>query len=102
MWAHGSFSFKDLLDIVNPLQHVPIIGSIYRYLTGDEPSGGARVIGESLYGGADRASPRLEGPGLGRAPARRRVRSARRRSGHDRGRGGDAAFECAEYERRRR
>ena len=51
LWSHGSFSFKDLLDIVNPLQHLPVIGSVYRYLTGDEPSGGARIIGDSIYGG---------------------------------------------------
>jgi hypothetical protein len=51
LWAHGGFSFKDLLDIVNPLQHLPIIGSIYRYLTGDEPSGGSRIIGDAIYGG---------------------------------------------------
>ena len=51
LWSHGSFSFKDLLDIVNPLQHLPVIGSIYRYLTGDEPSGGARIVGDAIYGG---------------------------------------------------
>ena len=51
MWSHGSFSFKDLLDVINPLQHLPVIGSIYRYLTGDEPSVGTRVIGDALYGG---------------------------------------------------
>jgi hypothetical protein len=51
MWSHGSFSFKDLVDIVNPLQHIPVIGSIYRYLTGDEPSTGTRIIGDGLYGG---------------------------------------------------
>lgn len=51
MWSHGSFSFKDLLDIVNPLQHLPVVGSIYRYLTGDEPSVGTRIIGDGLYGG---------------------------------------------------
>lgn len=51
LWSHGSFSFKDLLDIVNPLQHIPVVGSIYRYLTGDEPSGGARIVGDSIYGG---------------------------------------------------
>lgn len=51
LWSHGNFSFKDLVDIVNPLQHLPVIGSVYRYLTGDEPSGGARIIGDSLYGG---------------------------------------------------
>src|SRR5215469_11914470 len=51
LWSHGSFGFKDLLDIVNPLQHLPIIGSVYRYLTGDEPSGGARIVGDAIYGG---------------------------------------------------
>lgn len=51
LWAHGSFSFKDFLDIINPLQHLPIIGSVYRYLTGDEPSGGDRIAGDALYGG---------------------------------------------------
>jgi hypothetical protein len=51
LWSHGSFGFKDFLDIINPLQHLPVIGSIYRYLTGDEPSGGARIVGDAIYGG---------------------------------------------------
>ena len=51
LWSNGSFGFKDLLDIVNPLQHLPVIGSVYRYLTGDEPSGGARIIGDAIFGG---------------------------------------------------
>jgi hypothetical protein len=51
LWSHGSFGFKDLLDIINPLQHLPVIGSVYRYLTGDEPSGGARIVGDTIYGG---------------------------------------------------
>jgi hypothetical protein len=51
LWSKGGFSFKDLLDIINPLQHLPVVGSIYRYLTGDEPSGGARIVGDALYGG---------------------------------------------------
>jgi hypothetical protein len=51
LWSKGGFGFKDLLDIVNPLQHLPVIGSVYRYLTGDEPSGGARLVGDALYGG---------------------------------------------------
>lgn len=51
MWHDGSFGFRDLLDIVNPLQHIPVIGSIYRWATGDEPSDGARVVGDGLYWG---------------------------------------------------
>lgn len=45
------FTFSDFLDIVNPLQHLPIVSSIYRAITGDEPSIGARLIGGALYGG---------------------------------------------------
>jgi hypothetical protein len=53
MWSGLSFKgvLKDVLDTINPLQHLPLIGSVYRYLTGDEPSGGARIAGDTLYGG---------------------------------------------------
>jgi len=49
--ARASFGFDDLLDIVNPLQHIPIVSSIYRELSGDEISGPARMAGGTLYGG---------------------------------------------------
>jgi hypothetical protein len=45
------FSFKDVLDIINPLQHIPIINNIYRKVTGDEISNVARIAGDALYGG---------------------------------------------------
>lgn len=51
LWKDGSFGFADLLDIINPLQHLPVIGSIYRWATGDRPGDGARVIGDTIYGG---------------------------------------------------
>jgi len=47
----GGFGFRDLIDIVNPLQHLPIISSIYRYLTGDRPGEAAQIAGDALYGG---------------------------------------------------
>ena len=47
----GGFGFRDLLDIVNPLQHLPIIGSIYRWATGDRPGEAAQIAGDALYGG---------------------------------------------------
>jgi hypothetical protein len=47
----GMFSFGDLIDVVNPLQQLPIIGSIYRSLTGDTISTGARLAGGFLMGG---------------------------------------------------
>lgn len=47
----SSLSFWDLLDVINPLQHIPVVGTIYRALTGDEISTPARVAGGTLYGG---------------------------------------------------
>lgn len=44
-------TFGDLLDIINPLQHIPIISTLYRALTGDEISPGARIAGGALFGG---------------------------------------------------
>ena len=44
-------SFWDLLDVVNPLQHLPIVGALYRQVTGDTISAPARVMGGALYGG---------------------------------------------------
>lgn len=44
-------SFGDFLDVINPLQHLPIIGDIYRAITGDKISPPARVLGDALYGG---------------------------------------------------
>ena len=41
----------DVVDIVNPLQHIPIVSSVYRYVTGDEISPGAQLAGGSIYGG---------------------------------------------------
>ncbi len=49
--AQASFGFGDLLDIVNPLHHIPVVSSIYRELSGDEISGPARMAGGTLYGG---------------------------------------------------
>jgi hypothetical protein len=47
----ADLGFADLLDVVNPLQHLPLISSVYRYLTGDEIKPAARIMGGTLYGG---------------------------------------------------
>ena len=44
-------SWGDLIDVINPLQHIPVVSSLYRAVTGDEISGSARVMGATLYGG---------------------------------------------------
>src|ERR1700728_4320659 len=40
-----------LLEIVNPLQHIPIVSTIYRAITGDEINPAERIAGDTLYGG---------------------------------------------------
>lgn len=49
--GEADFSFWDLLDVVNPLQHIPIVSSVYRHLSGDEIGGMARLAGGFLFGG---------------------------------------------------
>lgn len=44
-------SFGELLDVVNPLHHLPVVGGVYRHITGDEISSVARIAGGGLYGG---------------------------------------------------
>jgi hypothetical protein len=49
--ADSGFSFHDLLSIVNPLQHLPVISTLYRRLTGDTIKPFERIAGDTLYGG---------------------------------------------------
>lgn len=45
------FSFGALVDIINPLQHIPIVSSIYRRITGDELNPVSRIAGGGLFFG---------------------------------------------------
>ena len=49
LFGNDGFTFLDFLDIINPLQHIPIIGTLYRQMTGDTLDPGARVIGGTLF-----------------------------------------------------
>ncbi|MBT4889218.1 MAG: hypothetical protein HON65_06660 [Rhodospirillales bacterium] len=46
-----SLSFADFIDVINPLQHIPIISTLYQRLTGDEISAPAKVAGDALFMG---------------------------------------------------
>lgn len=50
-FGEDGLQFSDLVDILNPLQHLPLISMAYRSITGDEISAGARVVGGAIYGG---------------------------------------------------
>jgi len=51
LFGDDGFGFRDVLDLVNPLQHIPVVGNVYRKLTGDEIAPGMRVAGGALFGG---------------------------------------------------
>jgi hypothetical protein len=66
-------SFGDLLDVVNPLQHLPVVGTVYRALTHDQIKTPEKIAGDTLYGGvwglagsvADVAFEKLTGHNFG-------------------------------------
>src|SRR5437879_5694065 len=51
LFGKEGVTFHDVLEMFNPLQHLPIIGNIYREITGDDMKPGVRLIGGVLFGG---------------------------------------------------
>jgi hypothetical protein len=50
LWEKETFAFRDFIDILNPLQHIPIVATVYRNLTDDKIGAAPRVIGGALWG----------------------------------------------------
>lgn len=50
-WEGELPSFSDMLDAVNPLQHIPVLSDVYREISGDGISAGASLAGGALFGG---------------------------------------------------
>jgi len=52
-WDDGTESpaFSDMIDVVNPLQHIPIISTVYKAATGDGIGFVPRILGGALFGG---------------------------------------------------
>ena len=51
LWGGDGFGFDDFLDLINPLQHIPVVNMIYREITGDKINPGAQFITSSIVGG---------------------------------------------------
>ena len=47
----GGLSFGDIVDALNPLQHIPVVSGIYRAATGSSISTTSQLAGDTLYGG---------------------------------------------------
>ncbi len=50
-FGEDGLTFDDVLDVINPLHHLPIVGAIYRDITGDTISAASKVTGGALFGG---------------------------------------------------
>lgn len=73
MFADGNTpSLGDFVDIVNPLQHIPVVDRYYQKWTGDEQGYVPQMLGSTLYGGALGAATTLASIGatevLGKNP----------------------------------
>ncbi len=51
LFGEDGFEFSDLIDIVNPLHHIPFVSTMYRDQTGDDLGAVARVAGATLFFG---------------------------------------------------
>jgi hypothetical protein len=51
MFGSDGFGLGDIVDVVNPLQHIPILNVFYRNITGDEIGSAAEVAGGAVFGG---------------------------------------------------
>jgi hypothetical protein len=47
----AGLGFADVLDALNPLQHIPVVSWAYRALTGDGIGDAAKLVGGTLFGG---------------------------------------------------
>lgn len=64
-FGKDGLTFADVLDMINPLHHIPLIGSIYRKLTGDTIDPAIRIAGGALFGGPIGAAVSLATLALG-------------------------------------
>ncbi len=51
VFGSDGFTFSDFIDIINPLQHIPLVSTLYRNATGDTIDPGSQIAGGTLFGG---------------------------------------------------
>ncbi|MCW8929531.1 MAG: hypothetical protein OQL19_04755 [Gammaproteobacteria bacterium] len=50
-WGKDGFTFGDVIDMINPMHHLPVVSKYYREHTEDDASEGSRLVGGALFGG---------------------------------------------------
>jgi hypothetical protein len=48
----AEMSFGDFLDMINPLEHIPVVSAAYRAATGEEINPVSRITGDTIYAAA--------------------------------------------------
>ena len=56
----GKFGWDDFIDIINPLQHIPVVAQIYRAVTGDQAYAASQFAGAIPFGPISVASAVLD------------------------------------------
>ncbi len=51
LFGGDGIGLDDVVDVINPLQHIPFVSHLYRAATGDTLSMGAQMIGGGVFGG---------------------------------------------------
>lgn len=51
MFGEDGLDVGDILDVLNPLQHIPFVSTLYRELTGDTISNASKFAGGAVFGG---------------------------------------------------
>ena len=51
LFGEDGFTFADLVDVVNPLQHIPVVSTMYREAAEDSLDPGSRMLGSTLFFG---------------------------------------------------
>lgn len=51
LFGDDGLTFGDLIDVINPLQHIPVVATLYREMTDDTLAAGPRMLGGTLFFG---------------------------------------------------
>ena len=49
--TNDQFGFGDLVDMVNSLHHIPVVGHVYREISGDTIKPISKIMGSAAFGG---------------------------------------------------
>ena len=47
----NEYNFSDVLDVINPLHHIPLVNVLYRGISGDDIKPASQIIGSAIFSG---------------------------------------------------